>query len=103
LQEQVSSPDLPFALDEYIDEESILILEDTPPTISDSIKAHLQRLVDHLELDISILVQDTGSIREIFNQIKDDLPSSSKEIIQPTAFLEGNGPKFLNAQSRLAA
>jgi hypothetical protein len=41
LQEQVSSPDLPFALDEYIDEEPILILEDTPPTIHDSIKAHL--------------------------------------------------------------
>jgi hypothetical protein len=41
LQEQVSSPDLPFALDEYLDEESILIPEDTPPTIPDSIKAQL--------------------------------------------------------------
>jgi len=60
-------------------------------------------LINHLELDISILVQDAESIREIFKQIKDDLPSFLKEIIQPAAFLEGNAPKFLNAQSRLAA
>jgi len=70
--------DLPFALDEYLDEEPILISEDTPPTIPDSIKAQLQRLNDHLELDISILVQDARLIREIFNQMKDDLPSSLK-------------------------
>jgi len=94
---------LPFALDEYLNEESILILEDTPPTIPDFIKAQLHRLMDHLELDTSILIQGAGPIREFFNQIKDDLPSSLKEIIQPAAFLEGNGPKFLNAQSRLAA
>jgi len=49
------------------------------------------------------LIQDAGSIREIFNQIKDNLHSSLKEIIQPIAFLEGNGPKFFNAQSSLAA
>jgi hypothetical protein len=60
-------------------------------------------LIDHLELDTSILIQDAGSIREIFNHIKDDLSPSLKEIIQPSAFLEGNGPKFLNAQSRPAA
>jgi len=94
---------LPFALDEYLDEEPIPISEDTPTTIPDSIKAQLQRLIDHLELDISILVQYAGSIREILNQIKDDLPSSLKEIIQPAAFLEGNGSKFFNAQSKLTA
>jgi len=54
-------------------------------------------------LDVSVLVQDAGSIKEIFNQIKDDLPSSLKEMIQPAAFLEGNGPKFFRAQSRLTA
>jgi hypothetical protein len=54
-------------------------------------------------LDVSVLVQDAGSIKEIFNQIKDDLPSSLKEMIQPAAFLEGNGPKFFGAQSRLTA
>jgi hypothetical protein len=30
MQEQVSSPYLSFSFDEYIDEEPILILEDTP-------------------------------------------------------------------------
>ena len=49
------------------------------------------------------MIQDAGSIREIFNQIKDDLASCLKEIIQPATFLEGNDPKFFNAQSRLAA
>jgi hypothetical protein len=49
------------------------------------------------------LVQDARSVREIFKQIKDDLPSSLKEMIQPAAFLEGNGTKFFSAQSRLAA
>ena len=88
-------------MDGYLDEEPILILEDTPSTIPDFIKGQLQRLIDHMELDTSILIQDAGPIREIFNQIKDDLPSSLKEIIQPAAFLEGNGPKFLNAQSGL--
>jgi hypothetical protein len=58
---------LPFTLDEYLDEEPILISEITPPTIPDFIKAQLQRLIDHLELDTSILIQDAGSIREIFN------------------------------------
>jgi len=71
--------------------------------IRDDIKAQLQRLITHLELDISILIQDVGSIREIFNQIKDDLPSFLKEMIQPAAFLEGNGPKFFSTQSILAA
>jgi hypothetical protein len=101
-QEQVSSPYLPFPLDEYLDEEPILVSEDTPSTIPDYIKAQLQRLINHLELDVSILVQDAGSIREIFNQIKDDLPPSVKEMIQPATFLEGNGPKFFSVQSRLA-
>jgi len=59
-------------------------------------------LITHLELDVSVLVQDVGSIRDIFNQIKDDLPSSLKGMIQPAAFLEGNDPKFLSAQSTLA-
>jgi len=94
---------LSFGLDEYLDEEPILILEDTPLAIPDFIKAQLQRLMDHLELDTLILIQDVGPIREIFNQIKDNLPSSLKEIIQPVAFLEGNGLKFFNAQSRIAA
>jgi len=58
LQEQVSSPYLPFSLDEYLDEEPILILEDTPPMIPDYIKAQLQRLIIYLELDVSVLVQD---------------------------------------------
>jgi hypothetical protein len=70
--------------------------------IRDDIKAQLQRLITHLELDISILIQDVGSIREIFNQIKDDLPSFLKEMIQPAA-LEGNCPKFFSTQSILAA
>jgi hypothetical protein len=65
---------MPFSLDEYIDEEIILVPEDTSLTIHDHIKAQLQRLITHLELDISTLIQDAGSIREIFNQIKDDLP-----------------------------
>jgi len=103
IEEQVSSPDLSFSLEEYLDEEPILILEDTPPTIPDHIKAQLQRLINHLELDISTLIQDVGSIRENFNQIKNDPPSFLKEVIQPAAFLEANGPKFFNAQSRLAA
>lgn len=47
-------------------------------------------------------MQDARSIREVFNQIKDDVPSSLRETIQPAAFLEGNGPRFLNAHSRLA-
>ena len=81
MQEQVSSPYLPFSLDEYLDEEPILISKDTPPMIPDYIKAQLQRLITHLELDVSVLVQDVGSVREIFNQIKDDLPSSLKEMI----------------------
>jgi chromosome segregation ATPase len=71
--------------------------------IPDYIKAQLQSLITHLELDVSFLVQDAGSIREIFNHIKDDLTPSLKEMIQPAAFLEANGPKFLSAQSRLAA
>jgi len=62
------------------------------------IKAQLQRLITHLELDVSGLIQDARSIREIFNHIKDDLPSSLKEMIQPTTLLEGNGPKFFSAQ-----
>jgi hypothetical protein len=77
--------------------------KDTPPTIPDFIKAQMQRLIDNLELDTSILIQVIGSIREIFNEIKDDLPSPLKEIIQPVAFLEVNVPKFFNAQSTLAA
>jgi hypothetical protein len=60
-------------------------------------------LITHLELDILILIKDAGSVREIFNKIKDDFPSFLKEMIQPAAFLEGNGPKFFSAQSRLAA
>jgi hypothetical protein len=56
-----------------------------------------------VELDISVLIQDAGSIREFFNQIKDVLPSFLKEMIQQATFLEGNGPKFFSAQSRLAA
>jgi hypothetical protein len=63
MQEQVSSPYLPFSLDEYLDEESILISQDTPPTIPNHVKAQLQRVINHLELDISILVQDAGSIK----------------------------------------
>ena len=63
----------------------------------------MQRVIYHLELDISTLIQDVGSIREIFNQIKNDLPSFLKEVIQPAAFLEANGPKFFNAQYSLAA
>jgi hypothetical protein len=35
-------------------------------------------------------------------KIKDDLPSSLKEMILPAAFLEGIGPKFFSAQYRLA-
>ena len=102
-QEQVSSPDLPLSLEEYLDEEPILILEDTPPTIPDHIKAQLQRLINHLELNISTLIQDASSIREIFNQIINDLASFLKEVIQSAAFLEANGPKFFNAESRLTA
>jgi len=90
-------------LDEYLNQEPIMISEDTPPTIPDHVKAQLQRLINHLELDISILVKDAGSIREIFNQIKDDIPSPLKEMIQPASFLEGNGPRFLSTQSRSAA
>jgi hypothetical protein len=101
MQEQVSSPYLPFPLDECLDEEPILISEDTPPIIPDYINARLQRLITHLELDVSVLVQDLGSVREIFNQIKDDLPSSLREMILLAAFLEGKGPKFFSAQSRL--
>ena len=67
----------------------------------DFIKAQLQRLIDLLGLDISILVQDVRSIKEIFNQIKDDHPSSLKEIIESATFLDGNVLKFFSAQSRL--
>jgi hypothetical protein len=81
IQEHVSSPYLPFPLDEYLDEEPILISEDTSPMISDFIKAQLRRLITHLELDVSVLVQDARSIREIFNRIKDDLPPPLKEMI----------------------
>ena len=71
--------------------------------ILDYIKAQLQRLITHLmKLDVSVLVQEAGSIRQIFNNIKDDLPAL-EQIIQPATFLEGNSPKFLSAQSRLAA
>jgi hypothetical protein len=97
MQDQVSSPYLPFSLDEYLDEEPIRISKDTPTMIPNYIKAQLSRLITHLELDISILIQDTGSVREIINQIKDDLPPSLKEMIQSATFLEGNGPKFFNA------
>ena len=103
MQQQVSSPYLPFSLDEYLDEETILISKDTSQIIPNHIKAQLQKLITYLDLDILVLIQDAGSIREVFNQIKDDLPPSLKEMIQPAAFLEGNGPKFLSAQSRLAA
>jgi hypothetical protein len=41
MQEQVSSPYLPFSLDEYIDEKIIPVPEDTPPMIPDYIKAQL--------------------------------------------------------------
>jgi hypothetical protein len=102
-QDQVSSPYWPYSLDEYLDDETILISEGTPPMIPDYIKAQLQRLVTRLGLDISILIQDVGYVREIFNQIKNDLPSSLKEMIQPAAFLEGSGPKFFSPQSRLVA
>ena len=91
-QEQVSSPYLPFSLDEYLDEEIIFVSEDTSPIMPNHIKTQLQRLITHLELDILVLIQDAGSIREIFNQINDDLPSSLKEMIQLATFLEGNGP-----------
>jgi len=92
MQEQVSSPYLPFSLDEYLDEEIIFVSEDTSPIMPNHIKTQLQRLITHLELDILVLIQDAGSIMEIFNQINDDLPSSLKEMIQLATFLEGNGP-----------
>jgi len=61
-------------------------------------------VIDHpLELNITILIEHAGSVSEIFNQIKDDLPSSLKEMIQPAAYLEDNGPKLFSAQSRLVA
>jgi hypothetical protein len=41
IQEQASLPYLLFSLDEYIDEETILVLEDTPPMIPNHIKAYL--------------------------------------------------------------
>jgi hypothetical protein len=41
IQEQASSPYLPFSLDKYLDEETILVLEDTPLMLSDYIKAQL--------------------------------------------------------------
>jgi hypothetical protein len=41
IQEYVSSPYLPLSLDEYLDEETILVLEDTPPMIPNYIKAPL--------------------------------------------------------------
>jgi hypothetical protein len=61
-------------------------------------------VIDHpLELNITILIEHAGSVSEIFNQIKDGLPSSLKEMIQPAAYLEDNGPKLFSAQSRLVA
>jgi hypothetical protein len=41
MQEQASSPYFSFSLDEYLDEETILISEDTPPMLPDYIKAQL--------------------------------------------------------------
>jgi hypothetical protein len=43
---------MPFSLDEYLNEEPILISEDTPPMIPDFIKAQLQWLITYLELDV---------------------------------------------------
>jgi len=41
MQEQDSSPYLQFSLDDYIDEEIILILEDTSPVIPNHVNAQL--------------------------------------------------------------
>jgi chromosome segregation ATPase len=72
-------------------------------SLSENARSQLQLLIPLLELDTAILVQDAGSIREIFNLIKDELPSQLKETLKPAAFIEYHEPKFSGAQSRLAA
>ena len=73
------------------------------PSLSDNAKSQLQLLIPLLKLDTAILVQDAGAIRQIFNSIKDELPSQLKETLKLAAFVEYHEPKFSGAQSRLAA
>lgn len=104
MQAQSSSPCIPFALEDYTEEEVVSAPGHVDMlSLSENVKNQLQLLIPYLEIDTAILVQDAGAIRNIFNSIKDELPPQLKEILKPVAFIECYEPKFSRAQSRLAA
>lgn len=103
MQTQSSSPYIPFALEDYLKEEvTSAPQDDFAQPIPESIKAQLQLLIPHLETDTAMLVKDAGTIRGIFNPIKDALTPQLREILQPVAFIECHEPKFSRAQTRLS-
>lgn len=104
MQEQSSSPYVPFALEDYTEEEVASAPGDIAvPSLSENAKGQLQALMPYLEMDTAILVQDAGPIRDIFNLIKDELSPQLKEALKPVAFIECHEPKFSGAQTRLAS
>jgi len=104
MQEWISSPYLPFVLENYIEKEDTSTSGSAAvPSLSENVKSRLQLLIPLLELDTATLAQDAGAIRDIFSSIKDELPSQLKEVLKPAAFIEYHEPKFSGAQSRLAA
>ncbi|CAD6222742.1 unnamed protein product [Miscanthus lutarioriparius] len=103
-QEQSSSPYIPFALEDYTEEEVVSVSKNTAiPPLSENVKGQLQLLIPHLETDTAVLVQDAEAIRNIFNSIKNELPPQLTEILKPVAFIEFHEPRFSGAQLRLAA
>lgn len=103
MQEQSSSPYIPFALEDYTEEVISTERSITVLTLSENAKSQLQALIPLLETDTSVLVQDAGAVRDIFNSIKDELPPQLKEVLKLAAFIECYEPKFSGAQTRLAS
>jgi hypothetical protein len=95
MQEWISSPYLPFVLENYIEKEDTSTSGSAAvPSLLENVKSRLQLLIPLLELDTATLVQDAGAIRKIVSSIKDELPSQFKGVFKPVAFIEYHEPKF---------
>lgn len=96
------SMDISFDITEYLGEEIISASKGiTEPALSASTKDQLQELATYLNADIADLVCDAGPIRDIFNSIKQGLPSSARDALLPAAYIESHGKKLLEAVERL--
>lgn len=57
MQEQSSSPYIPFALEDYTEEEVVSVPKNTAiPPLSENVKGQLQLLIPHLETNTAVLV-----------------------------------------------